>query len=74
MSTVTEQESAEVVRKNSVGMLFIGLGVGAVAAGITALLLAPKSGSETREMIKNRFSQMRDIVRPKAQEPTEPVE
>ncbi len=37
-----------------VGTLFLGILIGAVAGGIAALLLAPKSGRETRELIRGR--------------------
>lgn len=47
----------------SVGGFFLGILVGAVAGGITALMLAPKSGQETREMVMNRFNQAKDVVK-----------
>jgi gas vesicle protein len=47
----------------SFGGFFIGVLVGAVAGGIAALMLAPKSGQETREMVMNRFNQAKDVVK-----------
>ena len=52
----------------SVGGFFLGMLVGAVVGGITALMLAPKSGAETREMVMNRFNQAKDVVRSTAQD------
>jgi gas vesicle protein len=48
---------------SGVGPFFLGVLVGAVVGGVAALLLAPKSGSETREMVRNRYNQMKDAVR-----------
>ncbi len=50
------------------GGFFLGMLAGAVAGGITALLLAPRPGPETRQMIAERMSQMQDIVRTRARE------
>jgi gas vesicle protein len=47
----------------SFGGFFIGVLVGAVAGGIAALMLAPKSGQETRDMVMNRFNQAKDVVK-----------
>ncbi len=51
-----------------VGSFFLGMLVGAVIGGVTALMLAPKSGAETREMVRNRYNQVRDVVRSSAQD------
>lgn len=58
----------------SMGTLFLGILVGVVVGGVTALLLAPQAGTETRTMLKDRFSRMRDMVRSRAQEAAENVE
>lgn len=46
-----------------VGSFFLGMAVGAVVGGVAALLLAPMRGTETRELVMNRFNQMKDVVR-----------
>lgn len=56
------------------GAFFLGMVIGLVAGGASALLLAPQSGGETRSMIKDRFNRMRDAVRERAQEAAENVE
>ncbi len=38
--------------RNVLGNFLLGLGIGAIIGGATALLLAPKVGTETREDIK----------------------
>jgi gas vesicle protein len=50
------------------GGFFLGILVGAALGGVAALLLAPKAGIETREMVRNRFNQMKDVVRSGAQD------
>jgi len=52
----------------AVGSFFLGVLIGMVAGGITALLTVPKSGPETRGMIRDRFSQMKEIVSSRAKE------
>jgi len=54
-----------------VGTFFLGILAGAVIGGVAALLMAPKSGPETRDMLKDRFSQMKEIVRSKTKEAQE---
>ncbi len=44
------------------GNLFIGLGIGLVIGGIAGLMLAPKSGSETRQIIKDKVGEVADKV------------
>jgi gas vesicle protein len=53
------------------GGIFIGILIGAVIGGIAALLFAPQSGTETREMIRNRSSQMKDVFRGTAEDTAE---
>ncbi len=45
--------------------LSIGLLAGAVAGGVIALLYAPKSGKETRKMIKDQTRDVVDTVKEK---------
>jgi len=40
------------------GSFLTGLLAGAAIGGILALLFAPKSGKETREQLKNKFSEL----------------
>jgi gas vesicle protein len=53
--------------RNGIGMLALGLLIGALAGAVMALLFAPQSGEETRTMIKDRSIELRD----KAQETAE---
>ena len=48
----------------SVGFFLVGLGIGAVIA----LLLAPRSGKETRDMIAQKAEEGRDYVKTKSEE------
>jgi gas vesicle protein len=41
----------------------MGLLVGAVIGGVVALLYAPKTGTETRQMIKDKATEVVDAVR-----------
>ena len=47
---------------SGVGMFFPGLLAGAVVGGVTALLIAPRSGQETRQMIKDKTMEWRDMA------------
>jgi gas vesicle protein len=53
--------------KNGLSSFLLGLGVG---VGI-GMLFAPKSGSETREMIKNKAGEGSDFLKQKAGEGTD---
>jgi gas vesicle protein len=56
---------------NNVGRVVLGFGLGMVAAGVTALLLAPAGGRETRRRI-GRFAQdMSDQAREGVAEATQ---
>ena len=46
--------------RDEFGAFLIGFVVGGVAGAVTALLLAPQSGEETRAMIKDRAIELRD--------------
>jgi gas vesicle protein len=48
------------------GGLFLGFLIGALAGGITALLLAPKSGKETREYLREKAMDAQHMVQEKA--------
>ena len=52
----------------------IGLLSGVVIGGIIALIFAPQSGKETRQMIKNKATGMVDAIKGKAEEANEAVE
>ena len=54
-------------KDNSIG-LGIGLGVltGAAIGGILALLFAPKSGTDTRQLIKDKTGEAVEILKTKA--------
>ena len=52
----------------------IGLLTGAVIGGVIALLYAPKSGKETRQMIKDKATGMVDAIKGKAAEANELVD
>lgn len=45
------------------GGLLMGLLIGAVVGGVVALLFAPQSGSETRQMIKTRAGDIGNAFR-----------
>ena len=46
--------------RNLVGAFAVGVLVGGVSAAVSALLLAPQSGRETRTLIKDRSIELRD--------------
>jgi len=52
----------------------IGLLTGVVIGGVIALLFAPQSGKETRQMIKNKASGMMEAIKGKAAEANEAVD
>jgi len=52
----------------------IGLLSGVVIGGIIALLFAPQSGKDTRQMIKNKATGMVDAIKGKAEEANEVVD
>jgi len=61
-------------RSSAVGGFFLGMLVGAVVGGVTALLFAPKSGAETREMLKKRLVKMKEEAQAEAARTQEAVE
>jgi gas vesicle protein len=46
--------------------LLIGLVSGAVIGGVIALLYAPKTGKETRQLIRDRAIEVVDVVKEKS--------
>jgi gas vesicle protein len=46
--------------RDDFGAFLIGFVVGGVAGAVAALLLAPQSGEETRNMIKDKSIELRD--------------
>jgi gas vesicle protein len=68
---MTEHDQTQ---QRTYGALLAGIGIGAIVAGIAALLLAPKTGSETRgqlkestERVKHRAESLITGVREKVQ-------
>lgn len=55
------------------GSLLIGILIGAVAGGIAALLLAPQSGKETQQMIRDRMMEAQKMVKDRVSEVKERV-
>jgi len=55
------------------GGLFMGILIGAVAGGIAALIFAPKSGRETRDIIRGKASEAQHMVQSKVGEVREKV-
>jgi len=54
------------MNKEQWGSFGIGVLAGAVVGGVVALLFAPKSGKETRKMIKDKTMEVVDTVKEKA--------
>jgi len=46
--------------RNDFGAFLVGFIVGGVSGALTALLLAPQTGEETRTMIKDKAIELRD--------------
>jgi gas vesicle protein len=51
-----------VMNKDSAKGFGIGLLVGAVIGGVIALLYAPKTGKETRQLIKDKVTEVTEVV------------
>jgi gas vesicle protein len=51
----------------------IGLLAGAIIGGVIALLYAPKTGKETRQLIKDKTTEVVDAVKGKATEVVDAV-
>ena len=57
-----------------VGGLFMGVMIGALIGGVVALLFAPQPGAQTREMVRDRFGQFRDVFRGAASDVSDTAE
>ncbi len=47
---------------SGVGMFFLGMLTGAVVGGLAALFLTPKTGKETRQLVKDKSMEWRDAA------------
>jgi len=61
------------MNKDQVVSFGIGLLAGAVIGGVMALLYAPKTGKETRQLIKDKTTEVVDAVKDKATEVVDTV-
>ncbi len=59
---VSEYDYMKSQRRLAVGSLLIGILIGAVAGGVTALLVAPNSGQKTRQMIKEKTKEGQHVL------------
>lgn len=67
---MTAQDRKKKERAKAAGQIALGVGIAviAAAAGVaTGILIAPKSGKETREDMKNRASSFNDAIQRKAE-------
>jgi gas vesicle protein len=51
-----------VMNKDNAKGFGIGLLVGAVIGGVIALLYAPKTGKETRQLVKDKVTELTEVV------------
>ena len=56
------QEDKIIVKRGSFGSLFSGFLIGGLIGAAVALLAAPKSGAETREMLREKSTELKDQV------------
>ena len=54
--------------RDELGVFAVGVLVGALTAGVVALLFAPQSGEETRALIKEKSIELRDQAQQTADE------
>ncbi len=59
---VSDLDYIEMKRGSAVRAMLLGLFIGAVAGGVTALLLAPRSGRETQAMLRDRAKQTQQML------------
>jgi gas vesicle protein len=57
----------------AVGTLLLGILIGAAAGGIATLLLAPRSGKETREMLRGKAMETQEMLASRYQDVKEKV-
>jgi gas vesicle protein len=62
-----------VMNKDKAKGFAIGLLVGAVIGGVIALLYAPKTGKETRQLVKDKVTEVVDAVKEKTTEVVDAV-
>ena len=61
--TYNEHESQESLNSNGHGKaVFAGVLLGGLTGALTALLFAPQSGKQTRILIKNKATEVRDLA------------
>lgn len=58
-------------RRSHLSENLIFLGIGAIAGGVAALLLAPSSGAETREKLTNKVERLGTAAQRKVQQVSE---
>lgn len=68
-----ETEYIETRRGISLGSLFLGILIGAVAGGVATLLLAPKSGPETRALLRGKAIETQQMLQSRVRDVTERV-
>lgn len=56
----------KILRRNKAGMLALGVSIGCTVGAVAGLLLAPKSGKETREDVSRRSSEVWQKVKDSA--------
>ncbi len=66
-----DMDYIEVKRSINLGSLFLGILIGAVAGGTAALLLAPKSGPETRTFLRDKAMETQQMLQNRVKDVTE---
>ncbi len=57
----------------NLGTLFLGILIGAVAGGVVALLFAPKTGPETRALLRGKATETQQMLQSRANDISERV-
>lgn len=73
MPFTSSKKAARYARRKSGASLAAGIATGVVVGAAAGLLLAPKSGKETREDIKNKGAEIVEQVKVKTAEVTEKI-
>jgi gas vesicle protein len=68
-----DTEYIEVEKRFSTGTFLLGVLTGAVVGGVVALLLAPKSGQETRAMIRSKADETQQMLQSRVNDVKERV-